>query len=84
MGDMEPTQKWMRAQFRLRSLLLAIMWFALILAVCIQDQHAATRHRKRIDSLKAAGLLSPGAAPVRLQPSAQRPPAGGERNRDGS
>jgi len=59
MDDMEPNRKGRRFQFRLRTLLLATMWFALILAVCVQYQHAATRRREAIETLRAAGRLPP-------------------------
>ena len=68
MADMEPQAKRTRVQFRLRSLLLATMWFALIVAVCVKYQHAATRHREALESLQAARLLPPARVPLRPQP----------------
>ena len=46
-----------RGQFSLRSLLAGLTWVALILAVCLNYQHAATRQRQQLESLKSAGLL---------------------------
>jgi hypothetical protein len=51
------TSKKSPRQFRLRSLLAGMTWFALILAICVNHQHAATRHRQTLDELRAAGLL---------------------------
>jgi hypothetical protein len=49
-----------------------MVWFALILAVCVQYQHAATRHREALKSLGAAGLFPNPQVRVR----AQRPAGG--------
>ena len=48
-----------RSQFTLRGMLWAMMWAALILAICVQQQHAAIRQRERIEYLQAAGMLPP-------------------------
>jgi hypothetical protein len=44
-------------QFTLRSLLAGLMWFALVLAICVQYQQARTRQRTSHESLNAAGLV---------------------------
>ena len=62
--DTKPRDR--RPQFSLRSLLAGLTWFALILAICVEHQHAAARQRQAIDSLRAAGLLPP--AQVRVPP----------------
>ena len=49
----------LRAQFTLRGMLWAMMWSALVLAICVQQQHAATRQRERIEYLQSAGILPP-------------------------
>jgi hypothetical protein len=46
-----------RAQFSVRSLLAAITWSALVIAICVGQQQAATRQRQAIEQLKAAGML---------------------------
>ncbi len=53
----QQTAKRRRGQFSLRSLLAGLTWVALILAVCLNYQHAATRQRQKLHSLKSAGLL---------------------------
>ena len=55
-GDRQPTRP-RRGQFSLRSLLAGLTWVALILAICLNYQHAATRQRQKLESLKSAGLL---------------------------
>jgi hypothetical protein len=65
---METAQKRTRVQFRLRSVLMGMMWFALILAICVKHQTAATRHRQALESLRAAGML-----PGRVFPAPARP-----------
>jgi hypothetical protein len=47
----------LRAQFTLRSLLIALFWVALLLAICVQYQRAAARQREIIEHLKARGAL---------------------------
>jgi hypothetical protein len=37
--------------------LAGLTWLALILAICLNYQHAATRQRQHLESLKSAGLL---------------------------
>lgn len=49
----------LRSQFTLRGMLWAMMWSALVLAICVQQQHAAVRQRERIEYLQAAGILPP-------------------------
>jgi len=49
----------LRSQFTLRGMLWAMMWAALILAICVQQQHAAIRQRERIEYLQSAGILPP-------------------------
>jgi hypothetical protein len=46
-------------QFTLRSLLAGLMWFALVLAICVQYQQARTRQRASFETIKATGLLPP-------------------------
>lgn len=60
-----------RTQFSLRSLLGGLTWFALILAICVNHQHAAAKYRQTLNTLKAAGAL-PAA---RLLGPRQPPPA---------
>jgi hypothetical protein len=55
-------------------MLLGVMWFALILAVCIKYQHAASRQREQFDRLKTAGLLPVSLVP---RPRPQQGPATG-------
>lgn len=66
-------QKGLRARYRLRTLMLAIMWFALVLAICVQHQRTATRHRESLDRLRAAGLLPPVAMRVGTSTVARAP-----------
>jgi hypothetical protein len=56
----------------LRSLLVATMWLALILAICVKYQHAATRHRESLDSLGGFGLVPQAAT----RPQSQAAPQG--------
>lgn len=55
-------------QFSLRTLLRVTMWVAFLLAIYLQDKHAMSKHRERIEALKAAGQLpgirQSGATPV--------------------
>ncbi len=77
---MPSKQKGTRVQFRLGTLLWGTMWFALLLAICIRQQHAATRQREVLESMRARGafLLPPAAtagntnaaAPTSVQPAA--------------
>jgi hypothetical protein len=53
-------------QFTLRSMLAGLMWFALVLAICVQYQQAAAKQRASIETLKAAGMLP--ATPARGVP----------------
>jgi hypothetical protein len=46
-----------RRQFTLRSLLAGITWTALVIALCVGQQQAASRQRANIERLKAQGLL---------------------------
>lgn len=33
------------------------MWIAFLIAIYLQDKHAMSKHRERIERLKASGLL---------------------------
>ena len=46
-----------RFQFSLRSLLASMTWAALVIALCVGQQQAASRQRAAIERLKAAGVL---------------------------
>jgi hypothetical protein len=59
-----------RLQFTLRSLLAGITWTALVVALCVGQQQAASRQRANIERLKAQGLL-----PVTLVNGQPVPPA---------
>lgn len=50
-------QKRSRPQFSLRALLAGMTWLALVIAVCVGQQRAASRQRDVIERLKAAGIL---------------------------
>lgn len=52
-----PRRKRRPLQFSLRSLLAGMTWAALIIAVCVGQQQAASRQRAVIERLKAAGVL---------------------------
>ncbi len=65
MGRMPSEQKGTRVQFRLRTLLWGTMWFALLLAVCIRHQQAATRQREVMETLREA--------PFPVTPAARSP-----------
>jgi hypothetical protein len=43
-------------QFRLRSVLAAITWLALVLAVCVQHQRTSTRQREIKEQLISVGI----------------------------
>lgn len=45
------------AQFKLRSLLAAMTWAALVIAICVGHQQAASRQREWIEHLKTTGAL---------------------------
>jgi hypothetical protein len=45
-------------QFRLRSLLAGITWFALILAVCVNHQHAATNYRLSLEARRMERMIA--------------------------
>jgi hypothetical protein len=64
-----------RSQFSLRSLLAGITWTALVVAICVSQQQAATRQRQVIEQLKAAGILPPTLVGGRPLPPAPAPPA---------
>jgi hypothetical protein len=44
-------------QFTLRSLLAGLLWFAMLLAICVQYQQARTRQRATNEMLNAAGVM---------------------------
>ncbi len=69
---MPSKQKGTRVQFRLRTLLWGTMWFALVLAVCVQQQHAATRQREALESRRASGFFP---APRFASPGGRQPAA---------
>lgn len=46
-----------RRQFGIRSLLAVMTWAALVVALCVGQQRAASRQRANIERLKAAGVL---------------------------
>jgi hypothetical protein len=48
-----------RRQFRLRSVLLSMVWLAMILAICVHYQRAAARQRQAIESLGLGGAHRP-------------------------
>ncbi len=54
---MPKKQKGTRVQFRLRTLLWGTVWFALVLAVCVGQQHAATRQREALESGRVSGFF---------------------------
>jgi hypothetical protein len=45
-------------QFSLRTLLRTTMWAAFLIAIYLQDKHAMTKHRERMEKLKNAGVLT--------------------------
>jgi hypothetical protein len=69
-------QKPGRPQFSLRSLLGSMTWLALVIAICVSQQQAASRQRVVIERLKAAGMLPltiVNGKPVQPPPPAPRP-----------
>ena len=63
-------------QFSLRWMLGSMTWLALLIAVCVSQQQAATRQRVVIERLKAAGMLPltiVNGKPVQPPPHAPRP-----------
>jgi hypothetical protein len=54
---MKPSAGRTRRQFSLRAMLAAVTWTALVIAVCVGQQKAATRQREVLEQLKAAGIL---------------------------
>jgi hypothetical protein len=62
-----------RAQFSIRSLLAAITWSALVIAICVGQQKAASRQREVIEELKAAGILPATQVNGRPLPTAHPP-----------
>lgn len=54
---MASKQKRLRFQFSLRSLVAVVTWSALVIAICVGQQQAASRQREVIEELKAAGVL---------------------------
>ncbi len=59
----------LRGQFSLRSLLGAVVWLALLLAICVQYHRASALQREMIDRLKAGGVLPPTTVAGRPLPS---------------
>ena len=53
MQGMRAKTKRLPLQFSLRSLLAGLTWFAMILAICVQYQHTATRQRQALDAMRA-------------------------------
>jgi len=43
-------------QFRLKSLLMGVVWLAFLLGICVQYQRASMKQRQAVDRLKAAGF----------------------------
>ncbi|MEX2111543.1 MAG: hypothetical protein WD845_00055 [Pirellulales bacterium] len=75
MDGMPSKQKGTRVQFRLRTLLWGTMWFALVLSICIRQQHAATRQREALETLRARGVFpAPRAVSPAGQPKSTAPP----------
>ena len=52
-----PRRKRRPLQFSLRSLLAGMTWAALVIAICVGQQQAASRQRAVIERLKATGVL---------------------------
>lgn len=55
-------------QFSTRTLLRATMWAAFLIAIYLQDKNAMSKHRERMEKLKASGILprttQRGAIPI--------------------
>jgi hypothetical protein len=83
-------------QFSLRSLLAGLLWFALILAVCVEYQHAATRYREALELRRAGFFPNPqprkssatsrgaAASSQAKAAGARDPEAGSQSQRDGA
>ncbi len=57
-----------RYQFKLRSVLAATTWLALVLAVCVQHQRTSTRQRELKEQLMSVGFPPLGPMTPRLGP----------------
>jgi hypothetical protein len=57
MRIMRSEKRGTRVQFRLRTMLWGTMWFALLLAICIRHQAAATRQREVLETLRARRMM---------------------------
>ena len=64
-----------RPQFSLRKLLAGVTWLALLIAICVGQQQAASRQRAVIEKLKAAGILPVTIINGHPVPPAHQPPA---------
>lgn len=66
-------------QFSMRTLLRTTMWAAFLIAIYLQDKNAMSKHRERMEKLKASGILPPttqrGAHPMsyRVPPTLPAP-----------
>jgi len=60
-----------RHQFRLRSVLAATTWLALVLAVCVQHQRASTRQREVREQLMSVSF--PPLGPMSITPRSSSP-----------
>lgn len=81
-GGMTRPETTGRHQFQLRSVLAAITWLALILAVCVQHQRTSTQQREAREHLMSVGFPPLGPAAVwpgkmlpKYVPPAMRQPA---------
>jgi hypothetical protein len=63
-----------RPQFSLRTLLASVTWLALVIAICVGQQQAASRQRAVIEKLKAGGTLPVTIINGRGVPPAHQPP----------
>ncbi len=61
-------------QFSLRTLLRTTMWAAFLIAIYLQDKHAMSKHRERMERLKNAGILPPASKRVAYPVSHRVPP----------
>jgi hypothetical protein len=75
---MKPATPTRRRQFSLRAMLAGVTWSALVIAICVGQQQAATRQRVVIEQLKAAGILPATTVGGRPLPAKPLPTASGQ------
>ncbi len=65
-----------RHQFRLRTLLAAITWLTLVIAVCVQHQQASRRQRQVHEHFMSLGFppFAPAGRAAPISPQSNAPP----------